>query len=53
MISRRLRNTGATAKIPDPEWPAAYYQELLRIAFKDRYVDSADHLVVRKLRGLA
>jgi len=44
---------GSTAKIPDPEWPALSYQELLRIAFKDRYVDSIDHLVVRRLRGLA
>lgn len=41
----------ATAKIPDQEWPQLTYQELLRIAFKDRYVDSVDHLVVRKLRG--
>jgi hypothetical protein len=42
----------AGAKIPDPEWPPLTYQELLRTAFKDRYVDSIDHLVVKRLRGL-
>jgi hypothetical protein len=25
--------------------------EILRIAFKDRYIDSMDHPVLRKLRG--
>jgi hypothetical protein len=42
----------ASAKIPDPEWPELTYQELLRIAFRDRYVDSIDHPVVQRLRGL-
>jgi hypothetical protein len=44
----------ADAAIPDPNWPEETYQELLRIAFKDgRYVDSLDHPVVKRLRGLA
>jgi hypothetical protein len=43
----------AAASIPDPEWPDLPFQELLRIAFKDKLVDRLDHPVVRRLRGLA
>lgn len=42
----------ATASIPDPEWPNLSFQELVRIAFKDKLVDRLDHPVVRRLRGL-
>jgi hypothetical protein len=42
----------AAATIPDPTWPELTYQEILRIAFKDRYVDSLNHPVVKRLRGL-
>jgi hypothetical protein len=42
----------ASATIPDPEWPQLSYQELLRIAFKDRLVNNLDHPVVKRLRGL-
>ena len=43
----------AGATIPDPEWPAESFQELLRIAFRDRLVDRLDHPFIAKLRGLA
>jgi hypothetical protein len=43
----------AESTISDPEWPEISFQELLRIAFKLRYVDSVDHAVVKRLRGLA
>lgn len=42
----------ASATIPDPEWPDLSFQELLRIAFRDRYVNNLDHAVVKRLRGL-
>jgi hypothetical protein len=35
----------------DPVWPELSMQELLRIAFKDRYVDTLDHIILRQLRG--
>ena len=41
----------ATGTIPEPKWPDLSFQELLRIAFKDRFIDSLDHPVLRKLRG--
>jgi hypothetical protein len=43
----------AASTIPDPTWPELSFQELLRIAFRDRFVGSLDHPVVRRLRGLA
>lgn len=41
----------ATGTIPDPKWPELPFQELLRIAFKDRYVGNLDHAVIKRLRG--
>jgi hypothetical protein len=42
----------APATIPDPEWPKNTFQELLRIAFRDRLVTGLDHPLVKRLRGL-
>jgi hypothetical protein len=41
----------AAAQLPEPEWPAMPFRELLRIAFKQRLIDSPSHPVLRKLRG--
>src|SRR5262249_13693323 len=41
----------ATGPLPDPEWPDVAFRELLRVAFRDRFVDRPDHPVLRKLRG--
>ncbi len=41
----------ASSTIPDPQWPEESFQELLRLAFKDRYVNSLDHPIVKRLRG--
>jgi hypothetical protein len=41
----------ATAEIPEPQWPDFSFRELLRIAFKDRLIDSLAHPVLKKLRG--
>lgn len=41
----------ATGDLPEPEWPELPFRDLLRIAFKDRLIDSLDHPVLRKLRG--
>jgi hypothetical protein len=38
----------------EPTWPDLTFQELIRIAFRDgRLVDSADHPLIKRLRGLA
>jgi hypothetical protein len=41
----------ACGDLPDPEWPNTPFRELLRVAFKDRFIDNLDHPVLRKLRG--
>lgn len=35
----------------DPEWPDVTFQELVKIAFRDRLVDRLDHPVIKRLRG--
>jgi hypothetical protein len=35
----------------DPVWPVQAMGALLRIAFKERYIDTLDHPVLRQLRG--
>ena len=41
----------ATGELPDPEWPAYPFEEILRVAFRDRIVDRADHPLLQRLRG--
>jgi hypothetical protein len=43
----------AASVIQDPTWPELPFNELLRIAFRDRIISSPDHPVVKRLRGLA
>ncbi|MFH0975862.1 MAG: hypothetical protein V1874_08785 [Spirochaetota bacterium] len=37
---------------PEPEWPDITFNEILRIAFKNRTIESVDHPVVKNLRGI-
>ena len=41
----------ATGQLPEPEWPDLTLQQVLRVAFKDRFITTLDHPVLRKLRG--
>jgi hypothetical protein len=41
----------ARANIPDPTWPEEPFSELLKIAFKDRMVDSPNHPIILRLQG--
>lgn len=41
----------AQAFLSEPEWPAHTFQEMLRVAFRGRMIDSVDHPVLRRLRG--
>ena len=41
----------AIGTIPDPVWPESPFNELLRIAFRDRIIDDPEHPVVKRLRG--
>ncbi len=37
---------------PEPEWPDLPFDQILKIAFDKYYIDSLDHPVVKKLRGI-
>ena len=43
----------ATGHLGDPDWKVPAFNDLLRIAFKDRFITSQDHPVLRRLRGEA
>lgn len=43
----------ATGNLPEPEWPDVDFQTLLSIAFKDRFIRSLDHPILRRLSGAA
>jgi hypothetical protein len=41
----------ALGDIPEPEWPDLAFEEILKIAFKGKYIESTDHAVIRDLLG--
>jgi hypothetical protein len=41
------------AELAEPAWPAKTFGELLKVAFRDRFIDSIDHPVLKRLRGEA
>jgi hypothetical protein len=43
----------AEGQLSGPVWPEKTLPDLLKLGFKDRIVDSEDHPVIRRLRGLA
>jgi hypothetical protein len=43
----------ATADWPEPDWPDLPLNEILRVAFKGRVIDSLDHPTLKRLRGEA
>jgi len=40
-----------TGELPDPRWPELSFNEILRLAFRGRMIDSLDHPIIRELRG--
>ena len=43
----------AEGQLSEPVWPDKTLPELLKLGFKDRIIDSADHPVIKRLRGLS
>lgn len=42
----------AAGSIPEPTWPDLSFNEIVRIAFKDKIIRDPDHPVVKRLRGV-
>lgn len=41
----------ATGDLPEPEWPDLSFQEILKIGFRNHYVDQIDHPLIKRLLG--
>jgi hypothetical protein len=41
----------AEGEMSEPVWPEQTYQELIRIAFRDRLITTIDHAIIKRLRG--
>lgn len=39
------------AHFPEPEWPSITFEEIIQIAFRDRYIRNIDHPVIKILQG--
>jgi hypothetical protein len=37
--------------LPEPEWPDLSFTRILELAFRDRFIDSPSHPVLKRLRG--
>jgi hypothetical protein len=45
--------TVAESEMAEPVWPPISFEDLLRLAYRDRMITSLDHAVIKRLRGLA
>jgi hypothetical protein len=43
----------AESVMAEPVWPELSFQQLIKIAFRDRIIADIDHPVIKRLRGLA
>ena len=41
----------ASGDLAEPEWPEKTFHDIVQVAFKGRYIDAADHPVLRRLQG--
>jgi hypothetical protein len=41
----------ATGNFGEPNWPDLTFEKIVEVAFKDRFIRTTDHPVLRKLRG--
>ena len=42
----------AESTMSEPEWPNVTFQDLIKLAFRDRLITVLDHPVIKRLRGL-
>jgi len=41
----------ATGKIPEPKWPENSFEDIIKIAFKGKFIRSMEHPVIQRLLG--
>ena len=45
--------TVAESEMAEPVWPPVSFEDLIRLAYRDRMITSLDHAVIKRLRGQA
>ena len=43
--------TAASGQVAEPDWPDIPFQEIIKIAFRDKMISDWNHPVLRRLRG--
>jgi hypothetical protein len=43
----------AASELAEPTWPELTFSEILKLCFKDRFIQTVDHPAIKALRGLA
>lgn len=43
----------AASELSEPTWPELSFTEILKLCFKDRFIQNVDHPAIRALRGLS
>lgn len=43
----------ATGDFPEPDWPDMSFDDILKVAFQGRLINSLNHTLIQKLKGLA
>lgn len=51
METSRYVGVEAQGTLPEPQWPDMSFEEMLKLAFRDRWITSLDHPMLRRLRG--
>ena len=49
----RYKIKEATGNLPEPIWPESSFEKLLKEAFENRYIQSTDHPMVKRLTGMS
>jgi hypothetical protein len=53
MVLQAYEIAVASGRFAELEWPEITFQEIIKIAFRDKMIDDWDHPVLRRLRGEA
>jgi hypothetical protein len=43
----------AIVEIDEPKWPTMEFPQILKVAFENHYIDSMDHIVIKKIQAKA
>ena len=42
----------ALGELPEPEWPSESWNKLVEVGFRQKIIDTSEHIIIQKLQGL-